>query len=292
MNFGASQSIVASCASIARYFSRSALLAGCRLPPAMDPIPLLGMPQHQPLERSVERARRRVDRFVGVLVVDGRNRLFEAQHVPAVRLAPAGGGQHRRAGCERDDRETLERARRMTEELDVDAVGAMRVLIEWKHDDVAGFEAFDDPVERASLAHDAEAGAIETPIHELIEPARLDRPAHEMEAAVDFRIVLNAGDGRDLPVAEVTGEDQHAFALAESRDERIQILDADERALPFQREPPELEELDSKLCQVRVMRLGQPFDFARRNRNAEDASKIVQHHTAAKRQSVEQDATR
>src|SRR5437773_7772062 len=117
----------------------------------MYPIPLFGMPQDQPLERRIERAGCRPDRFVGILVVDGRNRLFEAQHVAAIRLAPTGGGQHGRTGRERDDRETLERARRMTEELDVDAVGAMRVLIEWKDNHVAGFEAIDDPVERAAL---------------------------------------------------------------------------------------------------------------------------------------------
>src|SRR2546429_2245227 len=119
MNFGASQSMVASSASIARYFSGLPPLAPCRLPAPVDPIPLFGMPQHQPLEGRIERARHSADRFVGILVVGEQKRIFESQHVPAVRLAPAGGGQNGRAGCERDDRETLERSRRMAEELDV-----------------------------------------------------------------------------------------------------------------------------------------------------------------------------
>src|SRR5438552_8141662 len=248
------------------------------------------MPQHQPLERRIERARRRADRFLDIFVVDGRNRLFEAQHVPVVRLPPAGGGQHGRAGRERDDSQTLERTRRMAEELDVDAVGAMRVLIEWEHDDVAGFEAFDDPVKRAALAHDAEARPIESLRHELIEPARLDRPPDKMEAAVHLRIILDARDGRDLPIAEVTRKDQQALALAKSRDERVQILDADEGALSFGREPAKLEEFDSQPCQMRVVRLRKPLDFIGGNRDAENAPKILQHYATSKRQRVEQDA--
>ena len=196
----------------------------------MDPIPLLGMAENHPFERRVERARRGADRLVRVLVLDERQRLFESQHMSSIRLAPARSGQDRRAGGQGDDRKALERACGVTEEFDVDAIGTMRVLVERKHDDVARFEPRDDPIERAALAHHAETCAIEPPRHQLIEPPRLDRSAHEMEAAVNLGIVLNSRDGRDFPIAEMSCEDQNAFAIAESVDERIQIFDAYERA--------------------------------------------------------------
>src|SRR5206468_3673686 len=99
--------------------------------------------------------------------------------------------------------------RRMAEEFDVDAIGTMSVLIERKHDHVARFESLDDSIERAALAHDAKSGAIEPPCDKRVEPARLDRPPHEMEAAVHFRIALDPCDRGDFPVAEVSGQEQN-----------------------------------------------------------------------------------
>src|SRR5690242_4089839 len=121
----------------------------------MHPVPLLGVPEDQPFERRVERARRETNRLVRAFVLDEPYRLLEAEHVAPVRLAPRGRRQDRGAGRERDDREALERTRWMAEEFDVDAVRAMRVLIERKHNHIAGFETLDDSIERAALAHDA-----------------------------------------------------------------------------------------------------------------------------------------
>src|SRR6185437_2100586 len=121
-------------------------------------------------------------------------------------------GQHRRAGRECQHREALERAGRLAEEIDVDAIRAARVLVERKDHDVAAIEQRHDAVERAPLADNAEAGSVEPAGDERIEPVRLDRPAHEVEPPTDFRIILDACDSRDFPVAEMTG--QHQYALA------------------------------------------------------------------------------
>src|SRR5690349_6951075 len=111
----------------------------------------------------------------------------------------------------------------MPEEFDVNAVSAARVLIERKHDDVAALEQRDDRVERAALRDDTETGTIETLRDERVEPTRLDRPANEMEAAANFRVVLDAGDGRNFPVAEMPGENQHTLAAPERLGEELEI---------------------------------------------------------------------
>ena len=48
----------------------------------MHPVPLLGMAQHQCLELGVVGAGGDADRLAGVLVLDRRQRVLEAQHVP------------------------------------------------------------------------------------------------------------------------------------------------------------------------------------------------------------------
>jgi hypothetical protein len=223
-------------------------------------------------------------------VIGHRQRILEAQHVSAVRLAPTRRRQNGRPGGERDDREALERAGRLAEELDVDAVRPVRVLVEWKDDHVTRFEKPDDPVERAALADDAEAGFVEAARHQVVEPARLDRPAHEMETPVDLRIALNAGNRRNLPVAEMTGEDQHAFATLERAHERVEVFDSDQRALLRARQPAELEKLDTEPPQMRVMRLREPVDLRRRHRGAEHAPQIVEDDAAPDRQNAKQEA--
>src|SRR4051812_24273426 len=177
----------------------------------------------------------------------------------------------------------------MTEQLDVDAVGTMRVLVERKYDDVTGFESLDDVVERAALAHDAEAGAIEAARHERVQPARLDRPPHEMKPAVHLGIILYAGDRRDLPIAEVAGQDQDAFAFAEGSDERIEVLDANDRALAFRRQPTELQKFNGQFREMPVVRLCETVDLRRRNSIAEHAPHVVEHDAPAKRQRVKAD---
>ncbi|MCJ7720306.1 MAG: hypothetical protein MUO36_02440, partial [Candidatus Hadarchaeum sp.] len=82
----------------------------------------------------------------------------------------------------------------LSEEIDLDAVGRVRVLVEREHDHVAGGQQVEDPVERAPLADDAEARLVEAARDERIEPGRLDRATDEMEPAAEVRIVGEAGD--------------------------------------------------------------------------------------------------
>ena len=112
----------------------------------------------------------------------------------------------------------------MPEEVDLDAVGRVRVLVEREDDHVARGQQVEDSVERAPLADDAEARLVEAPRDERIEPGWLDRAADEMEPAAEVRIVGEAGDRRHFPVAEMTGEHEHAFALLQCRAERLDVL--------------------------------------------------------------------
>ena len=66
---------------------------------------------------------------------------------------------------------------------------------------------------------------------------------------------------RDLPVAEVAGEDQDALALRVRRDEGLDVLDAHQRQLARRRQPAEAEELAGEPPQVGVVRLREPLDL-------------------------------
>jgi hypothetical protein len=68
----------------------------------------------------------------------------------------------------------------MAEEVDFDAVGVTRVLVEREDDHVAGGEGGEDRVERAALRQHAETRLVEPSRDERVEPS-LDRAAHEME---------------------------------------------------------------------------------------------------------------
>ncbi len=122
------------------------------LPAPVHPIPLLRMAQHQSLERHVVRARIDRDRFTRVGRLDRRHRRFEAQHMATVGLAPARRGHDRRARGERNDREALERPRRLIEEAGLDAVRRARMLVERKDDHVAALQHREHRVERSALA--------------------------------------------------------------------------------------------------------------------------------------------
>src|SRR4029079_3773320 len=180
-------------------------------PAPVHPEPLLGVAKHQDLQHRVVGAGVAPDFLADFVAFDQRERLFEAQHVRAVGLPPAGRRHDRRARRERHDREALERSRRFTEELDRDAVGRRRVLIEWEDDDVARFEALENRVERPALAQDAEAALAETPVDQRVEPARPDRAADEMEAAAHMGKMAQARDRRDVEIAEVAGTAPRAF---------------------------------------------------------------------------------
>src|SRR6185295_11522090 len=58
-------------------------------PPPMHPVPLFRVPNDQAFQGRIISPRIETDRFIRILRLDRRNRLAEAQHVSAVRLAPA-----------------------------------------------------------------------------------------------------------------------------------------------------------------------------------------------------------
>ena len=167
----------------------------------------------------------------GIVGGDDRQRRLEAQHVRTVGLAPRRRRKHRRAGRERDDREALERARRVAEELDVDAVGPARMLVEREHDRVAVLQQLEHAVERAALADRAEARAAHPPVDERIEPRRLDRAADEVDAVAHFGKLREPRHGAHLEVAEVAGEHEHALARVPRLRELVDAFDAHQRTL-------------------------------------------------------------
>src|SRR5690349_1253554 len=188
--------------------SRSPLTTPCRatnraLPAPVHPVPLLRVAQDQALQRGIVRPRVAADFLAGIGARLGRERLLEAQHVRSVGLAPARRRKHLRLRCEGDERETLERPGGMAEEIDLDAVPRRSVLVEREDDRVACREPIEYGFERASPGQQAEARLPRAPVHEAIEPARLDRPAHEMDAATHLRKLTQARDGGDFPVAEM-----------------------------------------------------------------------------------------
>src|SRR5438046_1399796 len=85
-----------------------------------------------------------------ILALDQRERLFKAEHMSAVRLAPAGRGYDRGFRGKREQREALEGAGRLPEEIDGNPVLRTGVLIEYEDDDGAGREQVQDGVKRAA----------------------------------------------------------------------------------------------------------------------------------------------
>jgi len=59
----------------------------------------------------------------------------------------------------------------------------------------------------------------------------------------------------------VAGEHEHALAAVERLHERLEAVDANERSLLRRRHPAEAREFDDQLPQMRVVRLGEAFDF-------------------------------
>src|SRR6185437_4579294 len=110
-------------------------------------------------------------------------------------------------------------------------------------DDVAALQQRHDAVERSALGDDAESRAVEPSCNERVEPARLDRPADEMEAATHFGVILDPSDRRHLPVAEVPGQDEDPGVAPERVDEDIEVVDAHQRALALGPQEAEAEEL-------------------------------------------------
>src|SRR4029079_14416018 len=104
---------------------------------------------------------------------------------------------------------------------------------------------------------------------------------HEMKAPAHFRIVLDSGDRRHFPVAEVTGQHEDALAATKRVDEDVEAVDVHERALALARKPAEAHELGHELPQMRVMRLRQPVDLTGRHCATEHAPQIVDDHLAA-----------
>src|SRR4030095_11402875 len=70
-------------------FGFGAALAPHGLPAPVHPVPLLRARENESLQCLVVGTRVRADRFARVVAFDGGERCLEAQHVMAVRLAPA-----------------------------------------------------------------------------------------------------------------------------------------------------------------------------------------------------------
>ena len=166
------------------------------------------------------------------------------------------------------------------------------MLIERKDDHVAGGKCRENRVERAALRQHAEPGLVEAARDERVEPFRLDRAAHEMKAPAHFRIVADAGDRRDLPIAEVAGQYEHALALSHRRNKRLDVLDANQRGLARLRQPAELEELTHQAPQVAVMSLRQTDNLVLRNGVAVNPREVFEDHAAPNRKAAVEDATR
>src|SRR6202171_2607089 len=177
-------------------------------PSAVHPEPLLRVPEDQALEHGVIGTRIEPDLLAHIVVLDRRHGVVETQHMTAIGFTPACGRQHRRAGRQRDNGEALERPRTIPEKLTLDSIGRTSVLVGRKEDHIAGREPLENGVERSTLGHDAEARAPEPPSHQGVQPAWLDRPAYEVNAAVHLREVAQASDGSDLEVAEVAGQNE------------------------------------------------------------------------------------
>ena len=86
-----------------------------------------------------------------------------------------------------------------------------------------------------------------------------------MEAAAHLGIVLDAGDGRHFPVAEMAGEDQHALAaLRTRRTNSSRFSTRTSSRLRSRRQEAEAHELDDEPPQMRVVRLREPRRSRRR----------------------------
>ena len=124
---------------------------------------------------------------------------------------------------------------------------------------------FENPVERAALADDAESCLVEAPRDERVEPARLEGAPDEVEPPAKRRIFGEPGDRRDFPVAEMPGEDEHALALLQGGDEGLVVVDAHQRRLALCRHEAVVDEFAEELQQMAVVRLREPLDLLLRD---------------------------
>src|SRR5215510_14690570 len=104
-----------------------------------------------------------------------------------------------------------------------------------------------------------------------------------MESASLAGKIGDSSAGGNLPVAEVPGQLEYAFALRPCLEEGGDVLDPRKRHPLRVRQRGELDELGRQPSKVRIVCLCEPDDLGFRHRAVEYAVQIVQDHAAPDR---------
>ena len=98
--------------------------------------------------------------------------------------------------------------------------------------------------------------------------------------------IREARDRRHLEVAEVSGQNQDAFASIERACKGLDILQSHRCRTARRRQPAKAQKLPEQAPQVGVVCLRQALDLGRRRRGAEYPAQIVEDHRLAQGQEV------
>jgi hypothetical protein len=110
-------------------------------------------------------------------------------------------------------------------------------------------------VEGSSFWQSAEARFFETSRDEIIQELWFQRAAHKVKQPFVLREICDPGDGGNLKIPEMAGDEENAFALRVRAGRRLHVLHPDPRFPARIRHEREARKLDQKARVVSIIRL-------------------------------------
>ena len=153
----------------------------------------------------------------------GVDRVLVDQAVTADAVRQREHGDDGRAGPQGQHAERERRGRRPVEEVHGDRVGRLDVLVDQDGHAVVGAERLQHPAQRAPPVDHVVALAAAHPLEQIVQPAVVERAREH----ADGRERRGVGDGVDLPVPEVAGEQQRAPSVRARVADALAALDVD-----------------------------------------------------------------
>src|SRR5215469_1038892 len=181
-----------------------------RLPPAVNPQPLVWIAANPGLEYIVALLRCREDVGLAIACFRELQRRAEVQHILPLGLLPHAEARHHcRARLERDVRQSSRGARRNPEEVDEFTLRRRHVRVHQDADGAAFVHRFQQAAPEVVLVQNPVAVQAADRVHKLIEHAVVEPADHHPHRVAHQRVV----EARQLPRAEVAGKHQHALAF-------------------------------------------------------------------------------
>jgi hypothetical protein len=157
---------------------------------------------------------------------------------------------HRRAGSHGEQGERPRRRRGVTEELHEHSLAAGGVLIHQDADHATPAERLQHRSQGASLVDDVDAGPASQPVGDSVQPGRIEWADDHGQTVVGQPV----GGAQDLPVPEVSGEDERPPVSLHGRVQMLDAVEANPGQCLLERRRQKAGQLDQRHPEV----LGRP----------------------------------